>query len=35
MGPLFDTSDRFATLPKWFLLARRPVELPSTETPTP
>lgn len=26
MGPLFDTSDRFATVTSWFLVAGRPVE---------
>ena len=35
MGPLFDPSDRFATLPSWFLLANRPSvsEINPTETP--
>lgn len=43
MGPLFDPSDRFATVTSWFLLAERPVEqgdvstagAPATETPAP
>jgi peptide/nickel transport system substrate-binding protein len=35
MGPLFDPSDRFANVQTWFLLARRPVGVPETPTPTP
>lgn len=34
MGPLFDPSDRFATVTKWFLVAKRPTNSP-TLTPTP
>ena len=34
MGPLFDPSDRFATVTKWFLVAKRPLNSP-TLTPTP
>jgi len=35
MGPLFDTSDRFATILDWFLLAKRSTNLESTPTATP
>ena len=37
MGPLYDTSDRFATVMEWFLLARRQSEpdIQSTTTPSP
>ena len=35
MGPLFDMSDRFATIPQWFLLARRPGVPQETGTPSP
>jgi len=35
MGPLFDPSDRFATVQTWFLLARRPVGVTGTPSPTP
>jgi peptide/nickel transport system substrate-binding protein len=30
MGPLLDTSDRFATILQWFLVARVPTPTPST-----
>ena len=32
MGPLFDTSDRFATIAEWFITARRNAQ--TTETPS-
>jgi peptide/nickel transport system substrate-binding protein len=35
MGPLFDTSDRFATLPQWYLISKRPAEATPTPSPTP
>lgn len=35
MGPLYDPSDRFATLTTWFLIAKRPVATPETATPAP
>jgi peptide/nickel transport system substrate-binding protein len=38
MGPLFDSSDRFATVTSWFLLAERPVEqagVAQQNTPVP
>ncbi len=35
IGPLFDPSDRFASISSWYLLARRPVGLTETATPTP
>jgi len=35
MGPLFDTSDRFATILDWFLLAKRSTNLESAPTATP
>jgi peptide/nickel transport system substrate-binding protein len=35
MGPLFDPSDRFASLPSWFLVTRRSSGEQPTPTPTP
>jgi peptide/nickel transport system substrate-binding protein len=35
VGPLIDPSDRFATVPTWFLLARRSTSPQETVTPTP
>ena len=35
MGPLFDPSDRLATIRTWFLIAKRPVGVSATGTPTP
>jgi peptide/nickel transport system substrate-binding protein len=35
MGPLFDTSDRLATAPQWFLLAERSAEETSTPQGSP
>jgi peptide/nickel transport system substrate-binding protein len=35
MGPLFDTSDRFATLPQWYLISKRPAEATPTSSPAP
>lgn len=35
MGPLFNQSDRFATLPSWFLIANRQLESEAIPTPTP
>lgn len=35
MGPLFDTSDRFATLLQWYLISKRPVEATPTPSPAP
>ena len=34
MGPLFDTSDRFATIRQWYLIATTTVE-EITAAPTP
>lgn len=33
MGPLLDTSDRFATIEQWFLVARLPTPTPPAVTP--
>lgn len=35
MGPLFDTSSRFATIPSWFLVARRAPETEIVPSATP
>jgi peptide/nickel transport system substrate-binding protein len=35
MGPLYDPSDRLATIAKWYLIARRPSGAAPTGTPTP
>ncbi|MGD9091941.1 MAG: ABC transporter substrate-binding protein [Anaerolineales bacterium] len=35
MGPLFNPSDRFSTLPSWFLIVNRQLEADLTQTPTP
>ncbi len=35
MGPLFDTSDRFATILSWYLRAQRANNIPATSTATP
>ena len=35
VGPLYDTSDRLATLPSWYLLTRRALEQTEVPTTTP
>jgi peptide/nickel transport system substrate-binding protein len=35
VGPLFDPSDRFNTIPQWFLVTKRSLDSESTETETP
>jgi peptide/nickel transport system substrate-binding protein len=35
IGPLFNPSDRFATITSWFLIANRQLEAESTPTPIP
>ena len=35
MGPLFDTSDRFATIRDWYLIAKRSTAIPITPSVTP
>ncbi len=35
MGPLFDPSDRFATILDWFLIARIPTAAPTSAAPAP